>query len=65
MPIKCTTIPIINATYLSSNTDQLMKNAARDGAEIISPMSEPLRKISFVGRIDRPFLSNGSVEFRR
>jgi hypothetical protein len=39
-----------------------MKNAARDGAEIISPMSEPLRKISFVGRIDRPFLSNGSVD---
>jgi hypothetical protein len=32
---------------------------------MISPMSEPLRKISFVGRTDRPFLSNGTVGFVR
>ena len=54
-------IPIINAVNLSSKIFQAMKNATSEGIVIINPINEPLRKISFVGRAELPFLSNESV----
>lgn len=60
IPIKCTTIPTINAVILSPNTYHVKKNATNDGTVIIAPIIEPLKNIPFVGRGFEVFLSTNN-----